>query len=187
MSTSTKSQDSHFDSYVKLLLELADLMRRGLGDEDEAELVRDQMDNHWYEMDSSQIQLVRGLSADLYSIGVDRKPEGKLDENERAKLQSLIDAGQWSGVLDLVREHEAKLPPEEVAGVRGVCWEALGQHDAATAFFDEAVRINPRVAKFDIPRLCLLIRSGRIDEAVALAQSLPSDAWSKYIFTPTTS
>ena len=183
MSAPAKSQATHFGDYIRLLVQLADLMRRGLGDDDEAELVRDRMDDHWHQLDSAQVKLVRGLSADLYSIGVDRQPQGMMDPKDATKLQEMIDTASWAAALDMIRERETALPPDEVAGLRGICWQGLGQNDAASVFFGEAMRINPRAAKFEIPRLCMLVRSGQIDEAVAVAQALPSDAWSKFIFT----
>lgn len=182
MSAPAKSQDTHFSDYIKLLVQLADLMRRGFGDDDEAELVRDRMEVHWYELDPATLKIVRGLSADLYSIGVERPQQGTIESNVAEQLHAMIDAANWSAALDMVREHAAALPPDEVAGLRGICWQGLGQNEAASVFFKEAMRINPRAAKFEIPRLWMLVRSGQIEAAVAVAQALPSDAWSKFIF-----
>ena len=183
MSAPAKSKDTHFGDYIKLLVQLADLMRRGVGDEEEAELVRDRMDDHWYELDPIKLQLVRGLSADLYSIGVDPQQQWTIESKVAEQLHAMIDAASWAAALDKIREQEAALPADEVAGLRGICWQGLGQNEAASVFFEEAIRINPRTTKFEIPRLCMLVRSGRIDEAVAVAQALPTDAWSKFIFT----
>jgi hypothetical protein len=59
---------SPFQEYVRLLRELHRLIAEGKGDSDEAEQLRDLMDDPWDRMSPEEIRRVRGLSADLYTL-----------------------------------------------------------------------------------------------------------------------
>jgi hypothetical protein len=70
---SSKGTSSHFRESVRLLKELHFLMAEGKSETNEADRLRDLMDEHWYSMSPEEVGRVRGLSADLYTL-VDHPP-----------------------------------------------------------------------------------------------------------------
>jgi tetratricopeptide (TPR) repeat protein len=172
MNASTKIHDTHFGEYVKLLVQLADLMRRGLGDDDEAELVRDRMDDHWYQLDPAQVKLLRGLSADLYSIGVDRQVQGLLGPSERDTFQEMIDGEEWDAVLEFLRRNEEAMPADEVACLRGIAWGNMSQQEPSIEFFDEATRLDPTNPNYRVLSMFARIRAERSNEAMPMAEEI---------------
>lgn len=45
-----------FSEYLRLLTQLHELIAQGRGDSDEADIIRDQMDGPWYQLDRRQIE-----------------------------------------------------------------------------------------------------------------------------------
>ena len=64
----SQSRLSAFQDYVSLLEDLHSLIAQGKGDTDEADRLRDSMDDFWDRLNPREIQLARGLSADLYTL-----------------------------------------------------------------------------------------------------------------------
>ena len=132
----------HYVEYICLLLQLHGLIAAGQGDDDEADAVRDKMDGPWRQLTPDEISRVRGLSADLYTIGGDRRSPDNLPDEAVAEIREAYSRADWPRVLELMREHEQELPPDEVAAYRGFCWGNMGQFVAAVEFLREAVRLN---------------------------------------------
>lgn len=145
---------SAFSEYVARLLELHHLIAAGKGDADEAEDVRDRMDAPWRRLTKVELELVDGLSADLYTIGQQRPAPPAVDADIASATDVAFEEQRWGDLLDLLREHEKELPPDGVAFVRGICWFELQQFDVAIEFLREATRLNPGEPAY---RYCLQI------------------------------
>jgi len=127
---------------VQLLLQLHHEMRGGDADGDRADAIRDQMDQAWYAMTEDVQLLVRGLSSDLYTVGVARSTNGASAQLESIDLKSAVDAGDWQRLLALVRDHESLLAPAAVAYARGIAWMQLGFAAVALEFLREMIRLE---------------------------------------------
>lgn len=136
----------HFRDYARLLRDLHDLVRAGRGDSPEADASREMMDEAWEGLSPDEAARLRGLSADLGTIGsdppetVDRPPEASF----HALLLELEQNGDWDRLLLLLRSHREQLRASKVAVLRGVCWNALGEPLAAVQFWRESIRLIKR-------------------------------------------
>ncbi|MEX2122063.1 MAG: hypothetical protein WD847_20960 [Pirellulales bacterium] len=131
-----------FVDSARLLVQLHKLLRTGQGDSVQADSVRDQMDGPWRELDEENASRIRGLSADLYSIGEQREAS-HLTEEQASVLHSQLESGDWHEALKFLREHELCIPPADLASFRGRCWARLKHHEVALLFFEEARRLKP--------------------------------------------
>jgi len=159
-----------FHTSVDLLLRLHELMKTGKGDTEDADELRDRSVRPWYEMSEEEQELVRGLSADLYSIGVES--QGSPLEIESTYYQRLLKDEHWSEALDFLRANETQIPTHAVAHQRGYCWSQLGFPQAAFPFFGEAARLAP-----DEPFIlsCYLQSSlevNRVKDALSIARKI---------------
>lgn len=143
MIATTTSEQTALSKYCERLLELHRLIAAGKCDTDEADRVRDTMDAPWRKLTQDQIKLVRGLSADLYTIGAERKSPDSIEADVASATDAAFEELRWGDLLDILREHEGKLPPDGVAFVRGICWFELQQPEVAIEFLREATRLNP--------------------------------------------
>ena len=163
--------DDWFSEYLRLLARLHELIVQGRGDTDEADLIRDQMDGPWSQLNRRQIELADGLSCDFYTLGTNRTvPDfgGANDDDFREAVQRQ----DWEKAINLVRKRESSLSPAVVAFLRGVCWLHLKQPEIALKFFEESSRIEPPDSEQEIWYLSCLIQSGRALDAVPHAREL---------------
>jgi hypothetical protein len=164
--------DPYFVRYVRQLIKLHALIAQGKGDEEEADRLRDEMEEPWRHLSSEEIALLDDLSADLYTVGesdlrVDRSPKKVVEEFKTAS-----ERGDWKGVLALVRKYEGTISAAEATGLRGMAWARLGLPEAAIPFFQEAMRLNPTERMFQLCYLSGLIEANRLDEALAIAEEI---------------
>lgn len=54
-----------FETYLRLMLELHELIRCGAGESEAADNVRDEMDAPWKKMSSEELELVERVSVEL--------------------------------------------------------------------------------------------------------------------------
>lgn len=128
--------------YEQLLVQLSALNTQGLNDSPEADELRDRMDIPWRGMTNEERQIVRGLSADLYSIFPDpdtltTSPSSTPTTSEQqaieAKLLEYYQARDYNNVLYCLRrlpEHD----PVRVATTRSLMYQQLGFDWAAAEF-----------------------------------------------------
>lgn len=168
-----QQENSHSAKYVELLLELHSLMRAGKSDGDEADAVRDAMDEPWRHLSPEQIKRMRGLSADLHSMGKDRlsPPDGPT-EDQTEEFKTAIARENWDQALVLVRNCEATLAPAQAALARGSCWVHLELHAAAILFFEESLPIEEENPDCKASLLMVMMRAGQFDRAEPLAKEI---------------
>ena len=164
----------HYVEYIRLLLQLHGLIAAGQGDDDEADDVRDKMDAPWRQLTPEEISCVRGLSADLYTLGKDRESPSResVPANLASEVRLMYDREQWIELSTFLREHEAELPRADVAYYRGVCWNHWGHFHVASEFYTEAANLDSQNKIFDVLRMQSLIRSQQLDRAIERATQI---------------
>ncbi len=149
-----------FDESLELLLQLHRLTLEDRDESEEADALRDAMDAPWYRLNETEAALLRGLSADLYSIGTDRTVAGDVPPPDVAPFRAAVKSQNWVRALEVLRDNEERLPPGEVAFVRGTCWANLGEPHVAVEFLSEAIRLEPQDAFKETWYLACMIQAG---------------------------
>jgi tetratricopeptide (TPR) repeat protein len=163
----------HFVRYEELLRQLHTLMAVGDGDSDDAERVREAMDEPGRRLSAEEIDRLNWLSADLYLIEDDERlqadPSGGSPEMTAAALNAAIRLQQWEQVLALLRLRSPLSAPDRVALQRAAAYRHLGHIDVAILFLKYAAGIKPEVAEYEWALVELLLEARRFDEADPLA------------------
>lgn len=136
-------------AYVRLLVELHRLIAAGKGDDEEADLLRDQMDVPWHHLSRAELALVDGLSADLYTLNHDSHLKhplaGGINSSDFAtELRAMRRAGNFEGVLALLRNRPQCISADRAAFLRGWCYEQLGDFETAELFFEHAAKLDSK-------------------------------------------
>lgn len=158
--------------YVKaetLLKELHRLISEGKGDSDEADAVREEMDEPWWKLTQEEQARLNGLSADLYMLqGAEvfepLPQEERTRERLGAALKEAKDRRDWQQVLALLRKGPVYLSPDEIAFIRAEAYKELGHLDTALMFIDYAAMSKPQNVIYDWKATEILLRLGRFDE-----------------------
>jgi hypothetical protein len=143
MDAPTPLIDLPYEQYAACARALHCLFLAGEGESDEADELRDRMDEHWEALTEEQRALVSGLTADLNWIR--REPvraEAARDAvltEDLPKLAAAIKSGEWRSVLETLRRAAPYLTRPTVAEMRGRAWEGLGDDDSARLFFEHAL------------------------------------------------
>lgn len=162
-------------SYVDHLVRLNELNRAGQEDSEEADRLRDEMDDPWYRMTDQEQLFVGGLGADLYTLADDDVIKHASDNREFSKaLQHDVgqarDSNDYLRVLELLRERPSEISAYRAAGIRAMAYEALGWDDLASLFFERACQLEQAegtvLATF-VPRL---LRMGEFQHAIDLSK-----------------
>jgi tetratricopeptide (TPR) repeat protein len=173
MNATNRPYSPHFFQCAQLLLKLHKLEQAGLDESKEADDLRDAMDAPWYKLSDVESTALRGLSADLYTIGHDRVA---LDEAPNMALTHLfeqaVEMDDWPTAIRLIRDSEKQKSPFEVAFLRGVCWLHMGVPTAAVEFLLEMVRLGQPTDAQEIWMLSALVLAGRIADARQRAQEI---------------
>lgn len=144
--------DAAYERYAACVRALHRLFVDGKGDGDEADALRDRMDEPWEALTSEQQALASGLTADLNWIR--REPARPREPREAvlAELEAARKHEDWRAALEILRRAAPYLPRPAVAYRRGVAWEALGDPESARLFFEhEAASEMERPAPKSIP------------------------------------
>lgn len=166
-----------FRRSVDLLIDLHHEMSSGDPDGKRADEIREEMEIDWHELSDHEQSLLRGLSADLYSIGQTWQAEPQIPVEAGQPIWKAIGEEQWEVLLNSTRAIERTIPPEGVAYFRGVAWFHLGQPNVAAEFFAEAIRTSKRVLPAYLHYyLYTLLALGRVEEAVPLAEQVVAES-----------
>lgn len=149
----------------QLLIDLHLFDVAGLEETPEAKAARHELDRRLSRLDEVRGERLRGLLADLRSIGVSREVVAAESKQAVRDLEAAISRHEWELALTILRKHESEIPSAEVAAMRGLGWAQLGNHEIAALFFGEAVRLNPTNVGTLSCYLRSLIRCGRVDDA----------------------
>ncbi|MEX2186209.1 MAG: hypothetical protein WD875_05430 [Pirellulales bacterium] len=175
------------EMYVRCLVELHRIMAAGKDDTPDAEVLRSTMDSAWYQLSENDIEVVGGLSEDLYSIGVDREdpPRESVPDSLAVSLSRYFACDEVAQLLLFIRKHERELPRVDAAVWRGYAWGRLGHPSASAEFFGESARVEPTNVLLRVSHIGMLIDCGKIDAAMPIARSLAekADASSDELYT----
>lgn len=119
---------------LDLLLALDELMRLGQGDSDEADGLRDRMDEPWELMSPGERTRIRALSADLYTLWVPPHVTRPVTAESRELFIRLREEGRWLELLSLLHEQPALCSPDEASRLRLDAWSALDEPAIALKF-----------------------------------------------------
>jgi hypothetical protein len=153
--------DPAYERYASFVRALHRLFLEGKGESDEADALRDQMDEPWEALTEEQRALVSGLTADLNWIR--REPARSHPERDEVltedlpKMGAAIEAGDWRVVLEILRRAAPRLARPYVAELRARAWEGLGDHESGRLFAQHATGARPTPAwaqnnRLHIPR-----------------------------------
>lgn len=125
---------------------LHELNRRGLNDSEEADAIRDLIDQPWHRLAPEDQQCIRGISADLHSIS-ESKDRGVKPLNPQASegIAKSVEArrqGDWDESLRLLRRWSAYFAPADLSFERGQTLLASGDAQTAALFFEHAAQLD---------------------------------------------
>lgn len=159
----------YFVEYADLLIQLHQLIRENR-DNDDADAIRDKMDEPWRHLSSYEIAMIRGLSSDLHSLRNSDKHNGHVSAQTASMIAECARRGDFQKMLHILRENESALPADYVAHWRGVGWADMGFLSIARAFFQRALQISP-TSPFHLYMLMrLLIELRDVELLLPLAQ-----------------
>jgi tetratricopeptide (TPR) repeat protein len=147
MAPQTLTMSPTYRAFVRGIHELHRLSVAGRDESPEADSVRDAMDDPWEAMSDVERKRASGLSEDLFSIS-DPPTSNMLEMNSQSD-QILFDVlsaqrrGEWDAALELLRRSDKYLPPALASYIRGSIWEAAGDAETASIFFEHALRLQP--------------------------------------------
>lgn len=168
MNAPTHLIDPTYEQYAACVRALHRLFLEGKGESEEADELRDRMDEPWETLTVEQQALVSGLTADLNWIR--REPvraEAARDvvlTEDLPKLGAAIKIGEWRSVLEILRRAAPYLARQKVAEFRAQAWEGLGDHDSARLFSEHATSPRPMPA-WALNSQLHITRSPRLVEA----------------------
>lgn len=146
MSEPQFNENASYRRYIGLLHELHARISSGKSDDADADEIRDQMDRPWYGLSRVEIDRVRGLSADLYSLEIkqDRAPAALTDEGRALcdEFQDALQAKQWDRALGVLRNASRFMKLSDVSFARGRIWRELGDYETAILFYQHAVALS---------------------------------------------
>ncbi len=169
MNTTQSPSALPVSEYQVLLKTLHDLMAEGKGDSDEAEAVRDKLDELWPRLTEEEVDFLRGLSSDLYMLTSNEiySPYAGTQAQLRADLQAAYVSHDYHARLRLLRKSPTFLTPYGLAFLRARAYEELDHLDIALLFMRHAVNLNPRRDLYKLFVLDLLRKSGQYDQVLA--------------------
>lgn len=160
----------HYEKYKKLLLKLHELIRHGKDQTPEADEVRDQMDLPGQNLTELEHDRVSGLSGDLYMISDSEVKEQCTREYTTAEFLTEYNSRHWEQVLHILRQSTVQMRIDQVAAVRSVCWEELGDYDVALLFAEYALKLKPDELFYRYSVLLNRIRLGLDYDSNTLAE-----------------
>ena len=134
-----------YEASVQGLMALHSLTLLGREDGDEADALRDSLEDPWFRLSSQEKRRITGLSADLDSIGAEPQLLPSITLASQRGLVKAVESrksGEWDVALDLLREWSDFIDPVLLAQLRGTVWEEAGHPEVAALFLNEASRLE---------------------------------------------
>ena len=125
--------------YQRLAVRLHEAIAAYGNGSDEADALRDQMDEPWKQLDAGEVTHLRGISADLYMLDNDEVLEPEVlpslsPEARRSEVEAAKEKGDAEAVLALLRKGPAFLNARVVATYRAWAYQVLGDVEVARLF-----------------------------------------------------
>lgn len=171
--TVTGKPNSALSESIRLMLELHKLFLANKPDSVEADELRGEMEHYWWRLSENEQAILEGLSADLNTIGTDRRTSDiSLPADETNEFKHFVESNEWHKVLEITRSNELLLAPNAVANIRGVAWMQLGFPLIALVFFEELERFGKLDPIAEIWYLTGRIKAKQILESIPRAQEI---------------
>jgi len=169
-------QSPAFKQVVSGLLRMHQYTVEGQDDSEEADALRQSMDEPWARLTAVERDRITGLSEDLYAITDPPDPSVPLPMNPQAqgKLNEAYEArehGNWDRALQLLRRWGKYVPAPLLAYVRARIWDSAGVDQVAVLFFEQASRLDPGNENFRTMHLHAL-RWTDIERAKTIAEEV---------------
>ena len=139
---------SSYVAVVRGLLRMHRLAVAGLFESEEADALREAMDEPWQGLSAVERARVAGLSADLNALeglasertpaAMNPRAQGKLVEVDEARQR-----GEWDRALGLLRRWDGDVSGAVASYLRGTIWQHAGDPAVAAVFFAHASRLDP--------------------------------------------
>jgi len=132
---------------ARLLYRLELLMQAGRGESPEADDLRERMDGLGADLSREEVEAMKGISADLYSLSDPPHQALPMPEDaakELLRLPELVQSKCFHAAFDLLRNHEKLIPPARLALERYRIWSALGEDEIAADFLRLAFKNDLR-------------------------------------------
>ncbi len=147
----------HFRQYVHLLKRLHGFIADGKGNSDDANAIREELDQHIGDLSEREYRRAEGLCEDLYTLVEDEPPPSATSVARRSREEIVSDLSanwerDWDRVLELLREGASFIPIDVASYVRGRSWDDFGESEIALLFFARASQLNSTNA--NLPDRC---------------------------------
>jgi hypothetical protein len=168
------SSSSPLVVHAKQLVQLDRMMAAGHGDSSEADALRDQMDESWYQMNEDELKVARQLSGDLYTLHDDALVSHPADfsvysQELASELAASVANGDCLSALRLMQERPSEISKERAALFRAILYRALGLPDIALVFFEQVAPAGEKTTPPHMPLLDFLWQHVNLDTATAAA------------------
>lgn len=154
----------YFEQYVDLLISLHDAMRHD--DEDEAERLREKMDEPGLHLNADEIQWVKGLSSDLYMLDGDEdfRPLDRSPSQLLADIRTATERSNGNTMLQLLRRANF-VSAEHRAWFRSRAYGMLGYYSLSIRFLAHAFDLAPERVEYSHMMLVKLVQQGDFSHA----------------------
>lgn len=150
-------ENPYFGRYVDLLVRLHDAMRSG--NEDEAERLREKMDEPGLHLNKDEIQWVKGLSSDLYMFDNDEsfRPLDRTPLQLITDIKAATERSDGEAMLQLLRR-ASFVSPEHRAWFRSRAYELLGYYNLSLRFLAYASDQAPERPEYNYMILAKMVQ-----------------------------
>ncbi|CAN5400701.1 hypothetical protein BH10PLA2_BH10PLA2_14370 [soil metagenome] len=153
-------QSPAFREAVDGLLRMHKYTVDGLDESEDADILRESMNEPWCRLTAAERDRVTGLSKDLYTITdpPTLTPE-LINPHAQQKLSEVYEAyvrREWDRSLELLRRWGKFVEPQLVAFLRARIWQAIGDQEVAALFFEQASKLDPENEHYQAMHLSVL-------------------------------
>jgi tetratricopeptide (TPR) repeat protein len=128
------------------------------------------MDLPWRKMSEPELNLLRGIAADLDTLSEPPIENATKEEAIIRPILTSLKEDEFGRALDLIRKHQRDLPSAVSSFWRGICCAGLGLYGAASEFFGHAATLYPVEPLFWTLWMDALMSDKRESEALSVAE-----------------
>ncbi|MCI0461322.1 MAG: hypothetical protein L0Z62_30610 [Gemmataceae bacterium] len=136
-----------YEAVIRGLLRMHQLTIAGQDESDEADALRESMNEPWEGLSAVERERVTGLSKDLYTISDQPAPAPEqMNPQAQGKLIEAFEArerGEWDRALELLRRWGKYIPTAMLSYLRATTWQGAGDLATAAVFFAHASHLEP--------------------------------------------
>ncbi len=151
MSNRLFSRSSDYLHCLRGMHQLHALNLSGQDQTDEANRIRGQMEQVWWNLSETEQERLDGLSEDLYTLSDGLwKPSPTTPETKLLQEQydHAVQTGNWDEALNSLRLVAHFLEPAAVSTLRGSIWQSAGDPETAELFYEHSAH-GPRNGQSD--------------------------------------